>query len=497
VIKTAGLRPQTGAPVFPQLPFSAGYVENRASNFRILSKAVRPARSFALLTWSFRFQPEMRRNIVHIMVDLRKPLAFTGDLVKGDHRQAVAFQLSLTSAGALAFEFERLPFSKETAWIRSHEAEDGETVSYYALTARAGEVAFETRHLHLNAPVHIDDGEGFLVLKGQAQLATLSAPMQVDEPFLRMGLQGFQGFGSHQVETASGTVYIGGDPAKPDGDKITGFMTLVAPAAIVDLKAWREEAGTLLEYLRRMTSFGAGKNLKGPTLEYANGTEWVLEVLAQSEGGDTHQPIIHFLNQEAFIRAAVAAWFKPVFKVEQLMFALEWYVMAAGYTEMRLVQAMTVLENLCHANLTSRQSHFLSPARFKRLSTAMRAAVPVVQDDPELEALLTALPGKMADLNRRPLKDKVRLLMKQWNVPVADLNLEALDRAVNVRNEIVHRGHYRADEPRSSAGSGLWPHVQFVREIIARIVFAMIAYDGQRIGWIGGYQLTTYPPSEV
>lgn len=87
----------------------------------------------------------------------------------GDHRQAVAFQLSLTSAGALAFEFERLPFSKETAWIRSHEAEDGETVSYYALTARAGEVAFETRHLHLNAPVHIDDGEGFLVLKGQAR----------------------------------------------------------------------------------------------------------------------------------------------------------------------------------------------------------------------------------------------------------------------------------------------------------------------------------------
>ena len=171
--------------------------------------------------------------------------------------------------------------------------------------------------------------------------------------------------------------------------------------------------------------------------------------------------------------------------------------MAAGYTEMRLVQAMTVLENLSHANLTSRQSHFLSPARFKRLSTAMRAAAPTAHGDPDLEALLTALPGKMADLNRRPLKDKVRLLMKQWNVPVADLDLEALDRAVNVRNEIVHRGHYRADEPRSSAGSGLWPHVQFVREIIARIVFAMIAYDGQRIGWIGGYHLTTYPPSEV
>lgn len=108
------------------------------------------------------------------MVDLRKPLAFTGDLVKGDHRQAVAFQLSLTSAGALAFEFERLPFSKETAWIRSHEAEDGETVSYYALTARAGEVAFETRHLHLNALVHIDDGEGFDSSQRTSSLGYLS-----------------------------------------------------------------------------------------------------------------------------------------------------------------------------------------------------------------------------------------------------------------------------------------------------------------------------------
>jgi hypothetical protein len=179
------------------------------------------------------------------------------------------------------------------------------------------------------------------------------------------------------------------------------------------------------------------------------------------------------------------------------MFALEWYVMAAGYTEMRLVQAMTVLENLSHANLTPRQSHFLSPSQFKRLSTAMRSAAPAAQGDPDLEALMMALPGKVADLNRRPLKDKVRLLMKQWKVPVADLDLEALDRAVNVRNEIVHRGHYRADAPRTSEGSGLWPHVQFVREIIARIVFAMIAYDGQRIGWLGCYHLTTYPPSEV
>ncbi|MGX5636833.1 hypothetical protein ACWKV8_10650 [Brevundimonas diminuta ATCC 11568] len=430
------------------------------------------------------------------MLDFRKPQAFSGRLSKGGDRHDVAFKLTLTPSGSLVFDFEQLAFTKATAWLRGPD-DHGGTVSYYSLVARSGEVTLATDHLHLNAPVHVDQEGSYLDLKGQAQLATLTASRTHEEPFLRMGLRAFQGFGRHQVETALGTIYVGGGPAKPVDDTISGFMTLIAPSAVADLPAWRAEAGRLLEYLRLMMSFAAGRNLKGPTLEYASGTEWTLEVLEQAGGGDTHQPVIHFLNQQAFVRAAVDAWFAPVFKVEQLMFALEWYVMAAGYTEMRLVQAMTVLENLSHANLTPRQSHFLSPSQFKRLSTAMRSAAPAAQGDPDLEALMMALPGKVADLNRRPLKDKVRLLMKQWKVPVADLDLEALDRAVNVRNEIVHRGHYRADAPRTSEGSGLWPHVQFVREIIARIVFAMIAYDGQRIGWLGCYHLTTYPPSEV
>ncbi|MDQ1153036.1 hypothetical protein [Brevundimonas sp. SORGH_AS_0993] len=430
------------------------------------------------------------------MLDFRKPQAFSGRLSRGGDHHDVAFKLTLTPSGSLVFDFEELAFTKATAWLRGPD-DRGETVSYFSLVAQSGEVTLTTDHLHLNAPVHDDQEGSYLALKGQAQLATLTASRTHEEPFLRMGLRGFQGFGRHQVETALGTIYVGGGTAKPVDEPISGFITVVAPSGVADRSAWRAEAGRLLEYLRLMTSFAAGRNLKGPTLEYASETEWTLEVLEQAGGGDTHQPVIHFLNQQAFVRAAVDAWFEPVFKVEQLMFALEWYVMAAGYTEMRLVQAMTVLENLSHANLTFRQSHFLPPTQFKRLSTAMRAAAPMAQGDPDLEALLTALPGKMADLNRRPLKDKVRLLMKQWNVPVGDLDLEALDRAVNVRNEIVHRGHYRADEPRSSAGSGLWPHVQFVREIIARIVFAMIAYEGQRIGWIGGYHLTTYPPSEV
>nr|WP_314433944.1 hypothetical protein [uncultured Brevundimonas sp.] len=428
------------------------------------------------------------------MVDLREPLAFTGRLARGELGQDVAFRLSLTPSGALIFDFDPLPFDRDTAWLRDRD--DGDAVTYFTLVASAGEIRFTTGHLHLNAKVHVHQDGSSLDLKGQAQLAMLSVARTDEQPYLRMGVRGLQGFGRHTVETPLGDVLIGGDPNRTDDDRISGFIILVASSPIADLPAWREEAGRLLEYLRRMMSFASGRNLKGPTLEYATGVEWTLEILGQADGGDTHQPVIHFLDQKDFVRAAVDAWFKPAFKVEQLMFALEWYVMAAGYTEMRLVQAMTVLENLSHANLTTLQSQFLSPQRFRRLARDLRAAAPPADEDPALEAFLEALPGKLADLNRRPLKDKVRLLMTKWAVPVGDLDLGALDRAVNVRNEIVHRGHYRADEPRTADDAGLWPHVHFVREIIARIVFAMIAYKGARIGWIGGYHLTRFPPGE-
>lgn len=220
------------------------------------------------------------------MLDFRKPQAFSGRLSRGGDHHDVAFKLTLTPSGSLVFDFEELPFSRATAWLRGLD-DPGERVSYFSLVAQSGEVTLTTDHLHLNAPVHDDQEGSYLALKGQAQLATLTAARTDEEPFLRMGLRGFRGFGRYQVETALGTIYVGGGSSKPVDDTISGFITLVAPSAVADLPAWRTEAGRLLEYLRLMTSFAAGRNLKGPTLEYASGTEWALEVLEQAGGGDS------------------------------------------------------------------------------------------------------------------------------------------------------------------------------------------------------------------
>jgi len=116
------------------------------------------------------------------MLDFRKPQAFSGRLSKGGDRHDVAFKLTLTPSGSLVFDFEQLAFTKATAWLRGPD-DHGGTVSYYSLVARSGEVTLATDHLHLNAPVHVDQEGSYLDLKGQAQLATLTASRTHEEPF--------------------------------------------------------------------------------------------------------------------------------------------------------------------------------------------------------------------------------------------------------------------------------------------------------------------------
>ena len=63
--------------------------------------------------------------------------------------------------------------------------------------------------------------------------------------------------------------------------------------------------------------------------------------------------------------------------------------------------------------------------------------------------------------------------------------------AIDSRNGIVHAGrYYVAGEQLPDLGE----HVCVVREIVTRIVFSSIGYEGRYISRLGGYHHTVFPP---
>jgi len=108
------------------------------------------------------------------------------------------------------------------------------------------------------------------------------------------------------------------------------------------------------------------------------------------------------------------------------------------------------------------------------------------------DSLLNELDGKLADLNRRPLLARLRLIAKRWGVPLGDINETSLRAAKNARDRIVHRGQYYDDAKESDAD--LWTHVTVVREVAARFFLTAIGYKGRYISYIGGHHDADFPP---
>ncbi len=254
------------------------------------------------------------------------------------------------------------------------------------------------------------------------------------------------------------------------------------------------QGDALLLHVRRVLSFANARPIKAPLIRAGLGETFTREIWSETPGGRVGQPVVHPLDQDAIFETAVRSYFDPDFAAKGLHFAMEWFAMPAGYTEMRLLHAFTALENLTNVNLPETEGLLLPPRRFAVLAKRMRAALDgEVRGDGET-AFRAGLAAKMQDLNRRPLADKIVRLSEVWAAPMRGLDLSGLAAAVQARNTIVHQGRYYADAEDRAAQVDLWRHITLVREIVARLVLTALHYEGSYMIWDGEQRNGRFPP---
>lgn len=423
---------------------------------------------------------------------------FRGTLSLGDDRVDVRFKVRLRPDGELQFFFYAIPLTRQTLFIRERwHARDSEIAEFSLVGTADDAVRFETDNLHFSTLGQRWSGVSnrhSLRPKGQCSHGIIrwQQPEPVEQPVLKFYLKGFECFPAVHAGSPLGRVVMAGQTTMDDPDQITGWLAVKAGEMPEDIVAWREKADQLLEHVRRIMSVGASAYLRAPIIQFASGSDAEMNIYGQSRQPRAVMRSVHKLHQQPIFEAAIRSFFSPPVAINNLFFAIEWFTMASSYNEVRLVTAMTALENLIDANIGD-EERFLPEKVFAKTAKALRSVIRACLakwSEPDLPEDITAnLSAKLGDLNRRSLRQKVQILATRWGVPLDGIEDSHIRAAIGARNHVVHRGLYE-----QKGLADLWDHMTLIRELVVRFLLTAIGYKGDYISHWGGYHLATFPP---
>ena len=196
-------------------------------------------------------------------------------------------------------------------------------------------------------------------------------------------------------------------------------------------------------------SLAASSVLRAPLIEYFYGDELEVTVWSEAQQHSTGVRLVHFLAQEAIFQAAIRSFFKPPIKVKQLFFAIEWFAMEATYNEIRLVGAMTALENLIDFKPRPRRSlrSCLGPSSTKSAGCCSLLSGPVSANG-HPKGQMTHPSKSMKNfliLNRRSLLRNSNCWRPAGTSLLDGISPESMRAAKQARDKVVHRGQYYED----------------------------------------------------
>jgi hypothetical protein len=431
--------------------------------------------------------------------DLQTFQHFKGTLSDGDQSIPVRFKARIRADGEIDLDLHAFRITKTSWFVRERWQAGHNDVAEFSLTGSTTEgLRLESDNLSFNSLGERWSGvhnRHWSKPRGELGKARYFRTLEIarEFPVLKLHLKGFDCFPRLHAKCALGSVYVAGETTLGEPDRLTGWITIKANEAPTDMAVWRAEAEKLTEHLRRILSVGAATMLQAPILEFAHAETHEIEVLSQTRQHAPVMRVFHKLALQPVLDAAITSFFDPPVEARNLFFAIEWFAMATTYNEVRLVNAMTALENLIDSNLNEEEGLIEPRREFDKTRKILRKVVRACLDrwSPDrADSGREELGEKLLDLNRRPLRRKLYILAARWNVPLDGIDDGQITQAIKARNAIVHRGHHPATE----GSPDLWHHMTIVRELVARFLLTAIGYRGKYISHVGGYHLALFPP---
>jgi len=426
-----------------------------------------------------------------------KPKQFTGSIGIEGHTLDVTFTAGIDMTGEVVIDFERFERSLQSAFIADYFHAEGMNFPEFKLVGSASDGTTFSSDNIIFTSLGNQFSDTFASLSPVAACTTAKFAMtgsERDPTTVKWLLKGYEGFRSLKEDTPLGTVGMLGVATNDLGNQMSGRIQISANKLDNDLGTWRGEVDQLFARIRHVMSFAAGTMLSCPIVETIHDGVVTVETFSQAEQPVRGMGPFSSRNQDAIFQYAIKSHFAPAFDVQNLHFAITWFVMHNPYAEANLISAMTVLENLISSNLNEDETLLRPDKEFKKLRKKLRGVVKEeVLTWTENEAaqcqFVSDFDEKFGDLNRRSLKQKTDILARRWGVNLDGVEEEKIQAAKKARDLIVHRGSY---QPKPGSKSDLFDHVLITRELVVRFILTALQFDGRYYSFVDGYHETPF-----
>ncbi|RAK51315.1 hypothetical protein [Phenylobacterium deserti] len=445
--------------------------------------------------------------------DLTQFVSFKGTITRDGLVVPIRFRVRFGLDGELRFRVNPIPATSEALQLRVDlvGCDKAAKMQRYTITAvSAAGTRFESNSVILKRTgIRATPTSAHVTLDLGYSQAEFSRPQDNGDapPKLRWALRGFEAWPGLSGSTAVGTIRMAGNYPSKGTDRISGVTSIEAHGPIADTTAWLGDAERLFHHVHDCMSFAMAYQVGYPVRDAWLDGMWRRTAVSQSSPRRSHQHVHHPMRMQEIFKAALESFEAPPVAIQHLGYAIEWMTLPATYTEHRLTNLVTALENLANSNLPNSLQLYLPRKRFdafaKRAREFVGADLSATFADAAEEQLASivamreALPAKLQDLNRRPLFERIMILADQWKVPLEGINPLDIGAAIKARNSIVHRGYYYEPGEAAADQVDLWEHVQTMREVAVRFVLTIIGYRGLYLSFRGGQQDVAFPPSSA
>lgn len=265
----------------------------------------------------------------------------------------------------------------------------------------------------------------------------------------------FKCFPSFKCKTSVGVVQIAGATKTVEQNELTGIIHISA-LENNNPNDWQKRAEQLVKRIRLLLSFTRGSSLSTPIVEYYH--QGNVEVTFYSGGGkansDMMPPVPHLA-----LHKFIPSFMLVVEKMDNekwgaLETAINWWLAATSYREVRLLTAITALECAVY-----------NFANLKKCECHPKHRPP-------------------------PLKCRIEHLLDELAINRDAIKHDKIEAAIKVRNRIVHNSY----TPENSADDKeLWESVLTVREVMVRIVLSLLEFKGNYFSYVGGMHSREFP----
>jgi len=412
-----------------------------------------------------------------------------GEIAIGNQRVAVSLTASAGASGQLALDVEPISVSGSSGGaleLMRSIGEPGNTTGEFGLYCESSSgKRLTSDRAYLAGYNHNSEGLHIQLRAAEASLSMTGRETH-DRLALCFSLVGFECFPPAHAVTELGSVLARGATRTAATNEITGTITVQASEKNASTD-WQQQAERLLKHLRLVLAFARGSPLPVPITEFYEGDHVDVTFHEAGGGHPSEMPPLPHLNLGPIVTTAVAHVDIVEAYRETFETAIGWLLVPTTYDEVRFLTGMTALESLASRFLEKSESSILGSSAFKRFTKQARAFVN--EQDYLNDTVRENIKGKIPELNRRSFSFKINALFERWKIARTLIDDRALSRLVRLRNAIVHQGG-------APEGEDLWASILTVREILVRLVLAMLQFDGIYQCYMGGRHMRRFPSCE-